>query len=79
MNSHSLTHIDNLKVPIKIRVGSRKITLKELVKLKEGSVVELNKNESDLVDILVGDEVIAKGEIIESGSEFSIKIKEIKR
>ena len=79
MNNRTLTSINSVKVPIKIRIGNRKITLKELITLKEGSIIELNKNESDLVDILVGNEVIAKGEIIENSGEYSIEIKEIKR
>jgi len=79
MKTNSLTSLNSVKVALKIRVGSKKITLEELMNLKEGSVVELNREESDLVDVLMGEEVIARGEIVESGGEFSIKIKEIKR
>ncbi len=70
--------INSIKIPIKVRIGEKRIKLKELLELKEGSILELNRNENDLIDLMVGEEIIAKGLIIEKEGKFAIQIKEIK-
>jgi flagellar motor switch protein FliN/FliY len=51
-------------VPVKVsvEVGRAKMTLAELVKLSPGSVVELDRDAHQPVDILVGGKLVARGE-----------------
>ncbi len=78
MNHNLLTSLNNINLELKIRIGSKKISIKNLSKIKEGDVIILEKDEDDLVDILIGDEMVARGKIIEKDNEFFIEIRELK-
>lgn len=67
----------NIQVKLTVEVGSAQITLQELLRLNEGSVVELNRLAGDPLDILVNGTAIAKGEVVIVGEEFGIRFGEI--
>ena len=55
-----------LEVPVNIslKVGSTEITIRDLVQLVEGSVVALDRESRDPMDVLVNGTLIAHGEIV---------------
>lgn len=60
----------NLPVEITVSVGKARPTISALLDLRADSVVPLDKGIEDLVDVLVGDKLIARGtleEIVENG------------
>lgn len=60
----------NLPVEITVSVGKARPTISALLELRADSVVPLDKGIEDLVDVLVGDKLIARGtleEIVENG------------
>ena len=67
----------NIQVKMTVEVGSTQITLQELLRLNEGSVVELNRLAGDPLDILVNGTAIAKGEVVIVGEQFGIRFGEI--
>jgi len=67
----------NIQVKLTVEVGSTQITLQELLRLNEGSVVELNRLAGDPLDILVNGTAIAKGEVVIVGEQFGIRFGEI--
>ena len=58
-------------------VGRTEITIKDLLRLNEGSVVELDRLAGDPLDILVNNTKIAKGEVVMIGERFGIRFGEI--
>jgi len=68
-----------LDVPlrVKIELGRNKLTLEDILRLKEGSVVELNKLAGDPLDVLVNDRLVAKGEVLVLNDNFCIRVTEI--
>ncbi|MFD0857497.1 flagellar motor switch protein FliN [Roseovarius aquimarinus] len=66
-----------VKVAMTVEVGSTQITLKDLLRLNEGSVVELDRMAGDPLDILVNGTPIAKGEIVVVGEKFGIRFGDI--
>jgi flagellar motor switch protein FliN len=68
-----------LDVPLKLTVelGRTTRTVKEILALAPGSVVELDKLSGEAVDILVNEKLIAKGEVVVIDENFGIRITEI--
>lgn len=67
----------DIEVSMTVEVGSTRITLEDLLRLNEGSVVELNRRAGDALDILVNGTAIAKGEVVVVGEQFGIRFGEI--
>jgi len=77
MNSKKNLSMNGLKVELKIRIGSKEISIKSLSEIEEGDEIELTQDSNDPLDILIGEKVIAKGKIIEKKDEFFIEITEL--
>ena len=74
---------DNLKlimsVPLQItaELGRTKRSIKEILELSTGSVVELGTQAGTPVDILVNNQSIAKGDVVVVGDFYGVRITEI--
>jgi flagellar motor switch protein FliN/FliY len=69
-----------LPVTVQMVVGTARPTIAELLRLKAGSVLEMDKSISDPVDVCIDNRVIARGELIETDvatGEIGLKITEI--
>ncbi len=68
-----------LDVPLQITVnlGSAKMLIKELLQLGQGSVVELEKMAGEPMDVLIGDRLIARGEVVVVNEKFGIRLTDI--
>ena len=68
-----------LDVPVGVTVqrGSCQLTMREVIQLNGGSVVQLDKLADAPVDILVNDKLVARGEVLVLNDNFCIRISEI--
>jgi flagellar motor switch protein FliN/FliY len=68
-----------LDVPIKLTVelGSCQISMRDLLQLTVGSVVQLDKSANASVDLYVNQKLVARGEVVVVEENFGIKITEI--
>jgi flagellar motor switch protein FliN len=62
---------------ISVEVGSASMTLSDLLRLGEGSVVELDRQANDLLDIFANGTLIAKGEIVEVDGRYGIRVVDV--
>jgi len=69
--------IKDVKLPIRVRIGSKKMLLKDVLSMDIGSVIELDQLANDPLEILVGDKVIALGEVVIIDGNFGVQISEI--
>jgi len=53
--------LENIDVALTVEVGRTQLTIRDLLRLSEGSVVELNRMAGDPLDVLVNGTPIAKG------------------
>ncbi len=60
-----------------IQFGTREIFLSELLELGSGDVLELDRLVSDPVDLLVGDRIVARGEVVVVGGNFALQVTEV--
>jgi len=78
--SSVIDHSVVLSIPIvlNVEVGKATLKLRELMAVAQGTVLELDRSEGDLMDIKVNDSVIAKGEVVTmAGSKLGIRVLEI--
>ncbi|MGL4394221.1 MAG: flagellar motor switch protein FliN [Brevinema sp.] len=68
-----------LDVPMRVTVelGRTRITIKDILNLGEGSIIELEKLAGEPVDVLVNDKLIALGEVVVIDENFSVRITKV--
>ena len=62
---------------VSVEVGSTSMTLAELLTMTEGSVIELDRAATDLLDIYANGTLIAKGEIVSVEGRYGIQVAEV--
>jgi flagellar motor switch protein FliN len=76
-SSDQLRMLENIDVALTVEVGRTALTIRDLLRLSEGSVVELNRLAGDPLDVLVNGTPIAKGEVVMVGDRFGIRFGQI--
>lgn len=68
-----------LDVPVNValRVGSTDISIRDLVKLIEGSVIALDQDATKPMDVLVNGTLIAHGEIVVVDEKFGVRLTDV--
>ncbi|PHR56715.1 MAG: flagellar motor switch protein FliN [Arcobacter sp.] len=66
--------IMDVKLPVRVRIGQKKMLLRDVLSMDIGSVIELNQLANDPLDILVDDHVIAQGEVVIVDGNFGVQI-----
>ena len=70
--------IQAIPINLTIEVGSTTLKLRDLLKLSQGSLLELDRTAGELMDIKVNNTVIAKGEVVETTEgKYGITVVEI--
>jgi flagellar motor switch protein FliN/FliY len=67
----------DIPVRMSVEVGSTSLRLAEVMDLAEGSIVELDRQADDLLDIMVNGALIAKGEVVTVNGRYGIRIVDI--
>ncbi|MBD3797299.1 MAG: flagellar motor switch protein FliY [Campylobacterales bacterium] len=75
MNNISL--ILDVKLPVKVRIGKKRMLLKDVLNMDIGSVIELNQLANDPLEILVDNHVIAEGEVVIVDGNFGVQVTSI--
>ena len=73
----NLRVLENIDVKLTVEVGGAEIKLRELLRINEGSVIELERLAGDPLDILANGTIIAKGEVVMIGERFGIRFTEV--
>lgn len=69
--------IMDVKLPVRVRIGRKKMLLKDVLNMDIGSVIELNQLANDPLEILVDNNVIALGEVVIVDGNFGVQITSI--
>jgi len=67
----------DVPVNVSLRVGSTEIPIRELVRLVEGSVIALDRDASQAMDVLVNGTLIAHGEIVVVDDRFGVRLTDV--
>jgi len=66
--------LNDVRVNVKIELGRARMRVEDIVHLSKGSLVELDKLAGDPVDVLVNDQLVAKGEITIINDNFCVRV-----
>ena len=80
MNAGEMKNIGlimDVKLPVRVRIGRKKMLLKDVLNMDIGSVIELNQLANDPLEILVDNHVIALGEVVIVDGNFGVQITSI--
>ncbi len=74
---NSINMLLDVNVPISIQLGRTKMTIRELVSLKKGTLVKLRRMAGEPMDVLIRNKLLAKGEITVVDDRLSVRIGQI--
>ena len=74
---NSIALIQDVELRVKIELGRTQMVVEDVLRLGEGSVVELDKLAGDPVDVFVNDRLVARGEVLVLNDNFCVRISEI--
>ena len=67
----------DVELNVKIELGRARMLVEDVLKLNEGSVVELDKLAGDPVDVFVNERLVARGEVLVLNDNFCVRVNEI--
>ena len=70
----NLDILQDISMHISVELGRTKSSIREVMELEEGSVVELDKIAGEQVEIYVNEKLVAKGEVIVIEEKFEVRI-----
>ena len=73
----NLRVLENIDVKLTVEVGGAEIKLRDLLRINEGSVIELERLAGEPLDILANGTKIAKGEVVTVGDQLGLTVVEI--
>lgn len=73
----SINFIDDIQVIITAELGRTTLRIKDILKLGEGSIVELEQPAGETAEVFVNDQKFGKGEVIVIGSNFGIRMESV--
>ena len=73
----SIDMLSDVDLNVKVELGRTQLTVEEILRLTDGYVVELDKLAGDPVDILVNEQLIARGEVLVVNDSFCVRVNEI--
>jgi len=76
-NEANLDMILDIPVTISMELGRSKIDIRNLLRLNQGSVVELNRLAGEPMDVMVNGTLIAHGEVVVVNDKFGIRLTDV--
>ncbi len=73
----NLEMLFDIPLQISAELGRTSMSIREILQLAPGSVIELNKLAGEPVDLLVNGKLVAKGEVVVADGNFAVRITEI--
>lgn len=73
----SIDLLRDVQLNVKIELGRSRMMVEDVLKLAEGSVVELDKLAGDPVDVFVNERLVARGEVLVLNDNFCVRVNEI--
>jgi len=77
LESKALDLVLDVKVKLTVKLGSCQLSMKDILELTPGTVIQLDQQAREPVCLLVNDKLIARGEVVVVEDAFGIKITEI--
>ncbi len=77
VEASGLDLLHDVELHVKIELGRTSMVVEDVLRLAEGSVVELDKLAGDPVDVFVNERLVARGEVLVLNDNFCVRVSEI--
>ena len=77
VSRRSLNMLYDLTVKVSVELGQTSLTIRDLLNIGPGSVVELDRLAGETIDLLVNGMLIGKGEVVVVNDNFGLRITDI--
>ncbi len=67
----------DVPVTVSLRVGNTRISIRDLMRLVEGSIIELDRPAGEPMDVLVNGTLVAHGEIVVVNDKFGVRLTDV--
>jgi len=67
----------DVELEVSLRFGCKELPLGEILDLGPGDVVQLDRNVADPVDLIAGDKIVARGEVVLVNGNFGLRVTEV--
>jgi flagellar motor switch protein FliN/FliY len=67
----------DLKLPMSVTLGKARLPIEDVLKLTSGSILELDREVGEYVDLTIHGTVVARGEIVSVKGNYGVRIKEL--
>ena len=75
MNAHEeIAHVSDVKVHIEVELDRKTMSVREILELDKGSIIELTRSAGENIDILIGDALVGFGEIVIIEATMGVRI-----
>jgi flagellar motor switch protein FliN/FliY len=69
--------LQSVPVTLSVEVGRTRLKIRDLLRLKQGSVIELERNAGEPLDLLVNNTVVAQGEVVLVNDRYGVRLTRI--
>lgn len=76
-HSANLDFILDIPLEISVELGRTRMLIQDLLKLGQGSVIELTKTAGETLEILANNRLIAKGDVVVMNDKYGIRLTEV--
>lgn len=76
---HSIKFLEDVPMVLNVEIGRTEMTIRDILNMKAGSVVQFTKIVGEPMDILVNDRLMARGEVVVVNERYGIRISEVTR
>ena len=74
---HSLDFILDIPLKVTVELGRTRMSVRDILQLAQGSVVELSKFAGEPLEVFVNDRLVARGEVVTVNEKFGIRLTDI--
>ncbi|MGI4854671.1 MAG: flagellar motor switch protein FliN [Janthinobacterium lividum] len=72
-----IDRVIDVPLHVTLRFGERRMRLHEVLELNTGSLVELDRQVEEPVDLMLGERVIARGEVVIVDGNYGLRVVEV--
>ncbi len=72
-----LNRILKVKIPVRVVVAQRRMTMEQILEFSSGSIIETTKSSDEYLDLSVNNKIIGKGEVVIIAERFGLQVKSI--
>jgi flagellar motor switch protein FliN/FliY len=76
-NNSSIDMLMDVSLQLTVELGRTRMTVRQVLELAHGSVVELDRLAGEAVDIFINDHKLARGEVVVVDDKFGVRITEM--